>query len=377
MQTERDAANTACHLCCRMSLHVTPQASKACFGMPRSPRDVVIQGGYSLVELMIAISLGLIVVAAAMAVLLSAQRLVSLQNAMDELQQNANLAVGLISFELRQSHLNMDTEQGINNKNHASGIIFSAANLPPSMASNASSYQGLWTQQDSGVAATVQKSDQLLVQYRPEYVLGPASATALGGRAEGMAQVYSAGFDCEGKKIEFAAHASAKGQASGQRIIVNRYYLKKDPQQIKGEPTGYSLFCERGDYAAGDRSISGLTRNGGQQIMKRVDAFKLRLGVRAPDGKLSYLSVDQYLALMPNSVTQPALYYNIVSIELGLLVRSSTPLGADSILNPEQEFQLLGNRLQLQSTAQSSKYLRQKISQVVALRNALGVQGGS
>lgn len=370
--------------------------------------------GYTLVELMIAISLGLIVVAAAMAVLLSAQRLLRLQNAMDELQQNASLAVGLISFDLRQSNLNMATQNGVNNKSLGSGIIFSAANLPASMASNASAYQKLWTQQDSGVAATEQKSDQLLIQYLPEYELVSADDSTLSASSGASStQIYRAGFDCEGKKIEFSQPRADRTQsaataASAQRIIVNRYYLKKDPQQVKGEPSSYSLFCQSGHYVAGDQQITGLTAEGGQQVMKRVDAFKLRLGVKAPDGKRRYLSINQYLALMPPSLTQPERYYNIVSIELGLLVRSSTALGTE-LLNPDlatkpadampqggqqddvqqqggqqidlqqaglgSAFELLGTKLKLQQAQQSKKYLRQNITQVVALRNAVEVQG--
>ncbi len=349
-------------------------------------RRVAVQG-YSLVELMIAISLGLIVVAAAMAVLLSAQRLVSLQNAMDELQQNANLAIGMLSFDLRQSNLNMPSQQLINNKAQGSGIIFGAANLPASMASQASAYQALWTQQESGVAATEQKSDQLLIQYLPEYELGGSVLESDANRsATSATQVYRAGFDCEGEKIEFTQQRSddpqsSTAQASAQRIIVNRYYLKKDPQQIKGEAAGYSLFCQSGYYVAGDQHITGLTTNGGQQIMKRVDAFKVRLGVKAPDGKLRYLTINQYLALMPNHVTQPQSYYNIISIELGLLLRSSTAVAADTAANTaqaaaQQEFELLGTPLKLQQDQLSKKYLRQNMTQVVALRNALGVHDG-
>lgn len=322
------------------------------------------QAGFTLVELMIALTLGLIIVAAGLAIFLSGNRILALQNAMDELQQNANLGLALIAADLRLSNLNTLSLQQVNNKNNGSGIIFNAQNLPPSIRDNT---EALWTSQERTEAATELKSDQLLIQYKPVYSKGYK------GEGSNRREIYKGGYNCEGEKIEFNIENQGDNQPFGQKTLVNRYYIKKDPQQVLGEPEAYSLFCQSGYYADGDTAINGLKASGGQQIIKRVDSFKIRLGVKAPNGQLRYLSINQYLALMPESLTASEDFYNVVSIELNLLVRASTPLSKISLPNPNENIELAGTSLHLKDNQNTEKqYLRQRISQVIALRNTLG-----
>lgn len=322
------------------------------------------QTGFTLVELMIALTLGLILIAAGLAVFLSGNRILALQNAMDELQQNANLGLALIAADLRLSNLNTLSLQQINNKANGSGVIFNLQNLPTTMLNPNDS---IWTQQESAEAGTDLKSDQLLIQYKPAYLLG--------SRGEGSNQkaVYKGGYNCEGEKIEFNIQDQGDRQPFGQKIIVNRYYIKKDPQQDPNEPAAYSLFCQSGYYAEGDTTITGFNSNGGQQIIKRVDSFKIRFGVKAPNGQLRYLNINQYLGLMPDRLTAPESFYNIISIELNLLVRASTPLSKIDLPHPNESIELAGATLQLKNTSSTKQYLRQRISQVIALRNTLGI----
>ncbi len=80
--------------------------------------------GFTLLELMIALSLGLLIVAAGFAVFLSSQRSLGLQFGMGELQQNANFGLSLVTYDLRQTNLNTDSSQKVNNLVKGSGIIF-------------------------------------------------------------------------------------------------------------------------------------------------------------------------------------------------------------------------------------------------------------
>lgn len=302
--------------------------------------------GYTLVELMIALTLGLLVVAAGLGVLLGGHRVLALQAAMDELQENANLGLGLIALDLRQINLNTTSPQQINPLNVGSGIIFNAQNLPPQLTQLP---EKIWTAQDSIDTATDLLSDQLLIQYVPQRHLVGQSI-----------------FNCEGEKLDLSLAQSAK-----VLTLVNRYYLRKDPQQDPDEATGYALYCDSGYYREGDQRITGLSAQGGTQLMKRVEALKLKLAVQNAAGQIAYLSVKDYLAISTGSEAQP---YNVIGVEIGLLVRASTRLGQAQKLNLPQHFELLGQDIKMKasSSRQGSLYLRQSMSQMVAIRNALG-----
>lgn len=79
--------------------------------------------GFTLMELMIALALGLLIVAAGLAVFLSSQRSFNLQSGMGELQQNANFGLSLVAHDLRHTNLNTVSAQKINNLVNGSGII--------------------------------------------------------------------------------------------------------------------------------------------------------------------------------------------------------------------------------------------------------------
>lgn len=80
--------------------------------------------GFTLMELMIALALGLLIVAAGLAVFLSSQRSLNLQSGMSELQQNANFGLSLVTHDLRHTNLNTLSEQKVNSRVIGSGIIF-------------------------------------------------------------------------------------------------------------------------------------------------------------------------------------------------------------------------------------------------------------
>lgn len=316
--------------------------------------------GLSLLELMIALLLGLVVMSAAMTMLISAQRMLHVQYALDEVQQHANWGLAILTQELRQANFNMPSRGMINNKINGSGIVFSQVNLPKSIQQNIAA---LVTLQEHNEAGTEEKSDQLLIQYRPIY-----RSDLKNQIKQNPTTNYIAGVDCEGRQIE-----GNRTEFGEERVIVNRYFVALDPQQISGEPTGYSLFCESGWYRPGDAVIGDLN-GGGQQLLKRVDAFKIRLGVQAANGQLSYMTINQYNALMTASMVDPQQFYQVVSVELGLLLRVSIPSTKLTQRSIPESYSLLDQTLHLKSTPQNSRYyLRHVVSQVVALRNVQGL----
>ena len=351
--------------------------------------------GFTLIELMIAIVLGLLISAAALTVYLTAQRSLSLQNAMGELQQNGIFGLNQITYDLRHVNLNTASAQIINPRVVGSGIIFNHRNLPSSLSGISSDF---FTSFELAEGATTDNSDQLTVQYVPQYLTTTSYVDSEESEEEEKVTISkknSEQYDCEGNKIEFEEEFSENetdhdsgAPETADRVVVQRYYISeiKNSQSKSFTPKRYALYCDAGYYKDNDTVITGLGA-GAQQLMQDVDAFKFLLGVRQKsNGKLSYLTVSEYEDLMPKEdpTDVNAEIYNIVSIKLALLMRSSNPVGANEHINNNKMFITFGDQLEANvkeakytlslsnDQKTSSKYLRQVVSQVVAFRNTLG-----
>lgn len=332
------------------------------------------QQGFTLIELMIALALGLIIAAAAMLLFLTAQKSYSLQQGSVDLQDNANFGLNYIVKDIRLSNLNTPSAE-VNDKTAGGGIVLTSKanarsetsgtpavttyypNLPVSMTGTTVAVTNL-SQGNTGLSnVNTEKSDQLVIQYRPQYVQDPDDAGKLFG-----------GFDCEGNRIEVAKIASG---TQPYNIVVQRYFLREDTK-IGNEPNAsLALACDAG-YYSDTGSPTEITNYGdnGQIIIKRVDYFHVMLNVQ--DGtNLRYISIKDYMDLAGD---RP----RILSVQLGMLTRSSQTVGRDSMIKDDQTFQVLDKEVTvITPTASSPKYVRQVVSQTVALRNTFGTRGAS
>lgn len=312
-----------------------------------------VNAGFTLIELMIALALGLIIVAAGLAIFFSSSRSLNLQNSMGELQQNANFGLSVVTHDIRHTNLNTLSSQRVNNITNGSGVIFTKENLPTTLAAFSDLESKYATAQNNDADNTSGNSDQFTMQYVP------AEETIT---------------DCEGNNIDDAS----------SKIIVQRYFVAETPQQVAGEPKSYSLYCDAGSYESTSTTIDGLGANA-QQIMQRVDAFRIRLGVKNPAGNLRYMTISDYkdemngiLDAEPCEADKYATsctktYLNVVSIDVGVLSRSTGTIGVDASLNTKKTFEVAGQNVTLKGDeALNKKYLRQAVNQVVAIRNTLG-----
>lgn len=327
--------------------------------------------GFTLIELMVALALGLLITAAGLSVFLSSQRSLGLQSGMSELQQNANFGLSLLTHDLRHTNLNTVSSQRVNNFTLGSGIIFKKENLPSDLHGITNLESEFVTLQSKDNDNTTKTSDRLVIQYVPE------NSTVI---------------NCEGTTVTNASN----------KTIVQRYYLAQSPRQVTGEPTAYSLYCDAAYYetvttGTGVAATSTIVMTGlgthAEQIMQRIDAFKVRFGVKDPTNKdssgnpkLSYLSPDEYITIMNARRTACATpivedtcsktYLNVVSIEVGILSRSTGTIGSEGSQNTQTTFNLAGTDVTLNGAdgkaALNKKYLRQAVNQVVAIRNTLG-----
>lgn len=321
------------------------------------------QKGFTLIELMVSIVLGLLVTAAAIALFINGQKSTNLQNSLGELQQNANFGLAVVTQDIRHTNLNMKSNQIVNNKIVDSGIIFGTSNLPLSLNGVSAN---LFTRGAVDIDATTGKSDQLTIQYMPQYITVTEQKTVGGTTTEVTKSVFN-GVDCEGNALEF----------DEPRVIVQRYHIKQDSNTVAGQPPTYNLYCDAGNYKEGDTSISGMsTTTNGQPIMQKIDAFKMRFLVKHPTTKnLRYMTLSEYTGVMGTSIRsdEPKTHYNIYGVEIGLIARSTSALTSESLVNNNRTFSVLDTNLTL-NTAQKNgpKYLREVFSQMVAFRNTLG-----
>lgn len=298
------------------------------------------QAGFTLIELMISIGLGLIIVASALLLFLSGQRNVAVQKSAADLQDDQNFGLNYIAKNIRQANLNSPSAS-LSSTSNLSGIVFSSANISDKVTLDANFATKFVTanlgasnmQIKNGINYTDAVNDQLVIQYKP---------------------VETGGYDCSGRLIDRT-----------DIYILERYFIRTDANGGGADTERSALACASSRYAAGLTTATALESTltsglygSGEIIMKRVDLFRVRFLV---DGK-RYMTVAQYNA----STAKP----RILAIQLGIIARAPDKSGERSI-STAQEFTLLGQTF-TQKTDFPNRYLRVPIMQTVALRNALG-----
>ena len=313
------------------------------------------QRGFTLIELMIALVLGLLVSAAAIQIYVVSVRTGTTQSGAADLQDVSIFGIQGLEKELRIANLGSTTTlntttPGISNNTPDAGIVLSQANV---MGVSATTFgDNLLTRTGNadtpattgngwkGVSGTNQQSDQLTIQYT---------------NITGSDQV-----DCE----SFTVPVDAK--------VIERYFLKAVTDS-NSNVIGYSLRCDAGRVDPKGTGVlaaapaSGKTPaipgfgDAGQEVMTNIDQFKVLLGVQSPAGQLSYLSPAIYNSL---ETTSPIYRAPIVAVKVGIIARSAKPIVASNI---PTTFSLFGvNNV----VANNTSYLRRTYESTIMLRNA-------
>lgn len=311
--------------------------------------------GFTLIELMISLVLGLLVSAAAIQIYMVSVRTGTTQAGAADLQDVSIFGIQGLEKELRIANLGSTTTlntttPGISNNTPDAGIVLSQANV---MGVSATTFDdNLLTRTGNadtpattgngwkGVSGTNQQSDQLTIQYT---------------NITGSDQV-----DCE----SFTVSVDAK--------VIERYFLKAVTDS-NSNVIGYSLRCDAGRVdPAGTGILAAAPASGsipaipgfgdaGQEVMTNIDQFKVLLGVQSPAGQLSYLSPAIYNSL---ETTSPIYRAPIVAVKVGIIARSAKPIVASNIPTP---FSLFGVD---NVVANNTSYLRRTYESTTMLRNA-------
>lgn len=298
------------------------------------------QVGFTLVELVVALGLGLIITGAALQLFTSGIINTRLQQAGSELQDSGVFGLDYIARDIRLANYGNINQPAVTDVVPYAGVVLtsgsSTSNLPFSISNAVSTT-------NSGVSnVNESKSDQLVIQF-----LAPNDMV-----------------NCEGLLV-FAGD-----------YIIQRYFLRQD---TSGSSTDYALVCDANKPKANRGDVTGWPKlatdiqdfNGaGEVIMPRVDQVQFLLGTKTTT-TFAYYTFDQYIAAAKAARTAvPAQSVpRVVSIKMSVLVRSKDDT-KNNYIDPEQPLQFSNGTVTPKDT--KTKYLRREYNTIVSLRNGLG-----
>ena len=351
------------------------------------------QTGFTLIELMVSLFLGLLVSAAAVQVYMINAKTAGVQSSALELVENSTFNLPVIERKVRLASLGLADK--VTADQPGAGIVLTSANNALKDVNNKPQLDNLRNPKDIDGTTKLPKSitidgsavkvsllsntgDQTVGTQRNEWT-GASNFNSRSGQLTIQYRAPQDMYDCEGKLALGPRRVTIGGvqEAIDGQIIIERFYLKA-PDASK--PTELSLYCDSGkyiteimdDYAEQSKSdkrlpqsVTFTTNNtirdfgdAGQEIVTNVDYFDILLSTNA-SGNLQYYTIKDYLALGSNK--QPP----IVGLKYGLILRSNNAVLAD---DGSSEFTVLGKKLTL-NNGLNKKYLRTVVESYVALRN--------
>lgn len=289
--------------------------------------------GFTLIELMISLVLGLLISAAVVQVYMISTRTATVQQSASEVQDSAIFSLQAIEDHIRLANLGNPISNIKDTTNHG-GIVLTSANLGTINATDAKYFTASadstgWTGLSN---VTGVESDQLTIQYKN------VTSSSL--------------YDCEGAEV----------QKDSPDWVVERYFVRK---ATGGANTDLVLACAAGRVDEDGQIVTAFT-GAGEVIIPAVDQFKVLLGTLADVSQLSYLPASTYLEL----TDKPA----ITTVKLGMIVRSDTPL----IEDPESslpaadkgKFTILGVEQKLKADSVNKVRYRRSYESTIVLRSA-------
>ena len=335
--------------------------------------------GFTLIELMIALVLGLLISAAALQIFYTSSVNSRRQEASSQIQDNAIFGFSQMQQNLRRANYGAKSTSAHDEyfMNHLtpqggivltapagaaakwldgnlSGLVLSGATISTKLLSSSASTNS--TSNLNGAA----NSDQLTIQYQ--------------SGQEGS-------FDCEGAAIPkdfyvieryFVRMDSTATPAAPGLACASALY--KYDETIAGSATGIDIasYIDPKDSTVKANNLS----EGGTIIIPNVDYFRVLLGVSESTGFATYPE-DSLIAYMPipdtASLNTSLADRRIVSLQLGILARSDNPTATPQA-NNDLTFTVLDKaNAKLKTGAISGPtYLRNVYETTVLLRNARG-----
>lgn len=319
------------------------------------------QQGFTLIELMISLVLGLLIIAAASQVYVISLRTATVQQAGSSILDANVFGLQQIENNIRMAGLGLSdvakagaADSGI----LAGGDTATAINVLHVSGNKLSS--DLISRDGSGPTNTTSTgSDQLTIQYRAPANMRDCEGHLVLGPRTGI-------LDLPGNPV-----VSIDGQ-----IIVERYFVKNNNGTLE-------LRCDAGLYVSNHiiqddgqgtanatiltgannrHNIHNLNANDdGVLIASGIDDFQVRFGIAsgANHSGIRYVTPTEYQALDSNTA--------IITVQLGLLTKGSVP---SSDAPESQVYTILGNDVSMKSD--QGQFIRRVYETNIMLRNSRG-----
>ncbi len=362
------------------------------------------QYGFTLIELMVSMVLGLLVSAAVIQVYIINTRTAGMQNSASELVEGATFNVPVIERKVRLASLGLANK--VKDDQPGAGIILTSANNASKDKAGNKQLDNMRNPENIDASLGLPKSITLgdkpleiaLLTHTGEQATGGTGNDWTGAsnfdlKSGQLTIQYRAPqnmYDCEGKLVLGPRRVKVGGVLTiidGQ-IIIERFYLKA-PNSTK--PTDLSLYCDAGKYitevmddyteqSAPEKklpsSVEFTTNNkikdfgdAGTEIITNIDYFDILLTTMKDkalsttvngDNTIQYYTVNDYLGL--NKEIKPV----IVGIKYGFILRSDNAILTN---DSPSTFNVLGKQLTLKEGL-SKSYIRTVVESDITLRNA-------
>lgn len=335
--------------------------------------------GFTLIELMIALILGLLISAAALQVFYTSSVNSRRQEASSQIQDNATFSFSQMQQNIRRANYGAKSTSAhdeffMNHLTPQGGVVLTApagssgkwldGNLSGLVLNSAAISSNLLSSSSSTTSISnlngIANSDQLTIQYQ-------------------SGQVGS--FDCEGDEIPenfyvieryFVRMDRTVSPAASALACASAIY--KYDETVAGSATGIDIkdYTVPGESTKKTNNLQG----DGTVIIPNVDYFRVMLGVSESTGFATYPE-DSLIGYMPipnaASLNTSLADRRIVSLQLGVLARSDNPTATPQT-NNELRFTVLDKtNATLNSAAIAGPtYLRNVYETTVLLRNARG-----
>lgn len=313
------------------------------------------QKGFTIVELMISLLLGLIILTAVVQVYIMSTRTAVVQQSGSQILDANVFGLQRIETNLRLAGLDMANKSTVSEP--FSGIIAGVSNVPVAgLSPNFITRTGNLPTNTSRAS-----SDQLTIQYRAPTDMRDCEGKLALGEKDGIMK------DEEGELLDKTV--PIKGQP-----IIERYFLKDDNGIL-------NLYCDAGRYETLDiESLGNLDPEQSGELAERKKLF----GVKSVQGMgkeeaLIASNIDDFKVLFAVADGNNILYVNpteyarshstkaIVAVKLAILAKGNVPTMESDI--SVTSFDLLGESVTLKSGV-SQNYIRRVYESNSMLRNS-------
>jgi type IV pilus assembly protein PilW len=318
------------------------------------------QIGFTLIELMVSLAIGLVLVAVAVQLFVSGQVNYQIQQAASTVQDSGVFGLSAVTKNIRLA--NHGNAGAMNDQSLYGGIVLSSqyVDQEENLQGN---LHGLKVAQN-----TISGTD-----YVSATAVSPSAFGSL--KSDQLVIMYQAPVDmrtCTGRQVRGPNRSLIKMEKGW--YVIEKYYVKKNADQTadlycsdsffiaKGEVTPQSLVDDKEETLSIEQSetlMGDYGKDAGHLIANNVEYMRVQLLIRHQNQRTGTLDVAAYNALDMTDTGQarPA----IIGVNLAWLVRSN-----EKVPNSTQiTYQVLDRNIRVPD----DKFMRQTYSTTIALRN--------